>query len=176
MKYPLLALAAITTANAATMLPFNNATLTANIATECQLIGPDTMLTITNIPTGSFDTCVTAIYLEGVRSLDVASSGLVDFTRDDSRTLPGGNTIGWLSDNDAVLDARSPSPLWGINHGESVTIWLRGFNYQIDKARLAIHVQSSVGSSELFTTIPEPSALALVGLGAVVALRRRRAA
>ncbi|TFG47732.1 MAG: PEP-CTERM sorting domain-containing protein, partial [Candidatus Brocadiia bacterium] len=104
------------------------------------------------------------------------------------KNLPAGNTINPSFETTAgfFASAKSPAPKNGINPGESIRLI---FDLKTGKTcadvitdlgtgdlRIGIHVIALPdGSSEAVIT-PEPTTIALLGLGAITLLKRRRIA
>lgn len=115
----------------------------------------------------------------------------VDFTQDASPPdLPGGEfidppfevSLGFSADSDP------PPPSWGVEAALPPDEWL-GIEFSMNGGtleqviqelnsgilRVGVHVQGfDAGGSESFVNVPEPATIALLGLGGLVLLRRRR--
>lgn len=138
---------------------------------------------------------ITDIYFDdgtllGIASIINGGSG-VSFSQGSSPpNLPGGNTLAIPFNTTAGFSADSNPPAQpnGVNPGESVTIIfnliggmtyadaINALNTPGDHLRIGIHVQgfANGGSESFVNNVPTPGSLALLGLGGLVAGRRRR--
>jgi hypothetical protein len=105
--------------------------------------------------------------------------------------LPGGNLLDppFVADREFTIGAESPPPWEGVNNGNIVNEWVTvrfnlingGDLYDvIDELnsgvlRVGLHIiDLPEGYSESALLIPEPATIMLLGLGALVLLRKRR--
>lgn len=129
-------------------------------------------------------------YVSGIFS--ISSMPGVSFSPNASPpNVPGGNNASPAFSTTVGLSADSNPPAQpnGVNPGESVVLTLNlqpgktfadviaAMNMPGDNFRVAIHVQGFAnGQSESFIhNVPTPGALALMGMGGLLAARRRRA-
>lgn len=138
---------------------------------------------------------ITDIYFDDGTLLGIANvvngGPGVDFSQGASPgNLPGGNTLSPAFQTTAGFSADSNPPTQpnGVNPGEMVTIvfnlingmtfadTITALNTPGDHLRIGIHVQgfANSGSESFVNRVPTPGALALLGLGGLVAARRRR--
>ena len=138
---------------------------------------------------------ITAIYFDGEALLDIAyinSSPGVSFTENkvSPPVLPGGNMIGFDATVGLLADSDDPGPQNGVNSLRDPEEWVTitfnlqsGFDFSgviadLDNNALNIGVHlTNIGeySESLACYVPEPTTICLLGLGALVLLRRRPA-
>lgn len=138
---------------------------------------------------------ITAIYFDGEALLGIAyinSSPGVSFTENGGSppVLPGGNMIGFDATVGFLADSDKPGPKNGVNSLQDPKEWVAitcnlrsGLDFSnviagLDNNTLNIGVHlTNIGdySESLACNIPEPTTLSLIGLGALVLLRRRPA-
>ena len=129
-------------------------------------------------------------YVSGIAS--ISSMPGVSFSPNASPpNVPGGNNASPAFSTTVGLSADSNPPAQpnGVNPGESVVLTLNlqpgktfadviaAMNMPGDNFRVAIHVQgfANGGSESFIHNVPTPGALALMGMGGLLAARRRRA-
>lgn len=138
---------------------------------------------------------VTSVYFEdvsaasGLSSPSILPGAGVDFAPGATPGDPAGSISGFYRDwagNLYTAGATQPSPMMGINPGETLTIsfdfsgvfsdMLAALRSDTGDFRLAQHVQGvgPLGFSVWTTTVPAPAPLALLALGGLVASRRSR--
>jgi len=104
-----------------------------------------------------FNTFITGIYFIDNYEFEYNNSpSVVFYETKKPRNFPGGNIIGF--DTTLSYLAKSPSPQYGINYGESFTLYTN--NILFNELKIGIHVQSICNSDSLILKInntPEPT-------------------
>jgi hypothetical protein len=97
-------------------------------------------------------------------------------------SLPGGNSVGFVSDTSFDSDGQGQSH-WGVDNGETATFRISGASadsFDLGTLAAGLHVRSLIDASTSLVTIgspvpePETYAMMLLGLGAVVWTARRK--
>ena len=170
----------------------NNSGLSATVASQIQIDVTDAGgglvdITVTNNGDGSTDFVIAQFYIDDASTPLLSGFNTLPAnwgTPGSPPNVPSGNTVGFFADLSADAD---PSPVVnGIDITESATftVSLAGgtsFGQFVDglnseAARIGLHIQS-IGvneQSDSVVTTPEPGSLVLLGLGTLLAVRRRR--